>query len=109
MNKSLEKRIEQSKNILKKYPNRIPIILIKYSNRDPDLDKYKYLASNDMPLSALLYHIRKRTKLKQDQAIFLSVNGIIYHSNELLKNIYDKNKDLDNFLYITYSIENTFG
>lgn len=109
MNKSFEKRLEESKNILRKYPHRIPIILIKYSNRDPDLDKYKYLASNDMTLSALLYHIRKKTKLKQEEAIFLSVNGIIYHSNELLKNIYDKNKDLDNFLYITYSVENTFG
>ena len=60
MNKSLEKRIEQSKNILKKYPHRIPIILKKYNRRDPDLDKYKYLASNDMTLSALLYHIRKK-------------------------------------------------
>ena len=35
------------------------------------------------------------TKLKQEEAIFLSVNGVIYHSNELLKTIYDKNKDLD--------------
>jgi GABA(A) receptor-associated protein len=99
----------ESNFILKKYPDRIPIILVKHNSRCPNLDKYKYLASHDMTISTLLYHIRKRTKLKPEEAIYLSVNGTVYNASELILTIYKKEKELDQFLYITYSIENTFG
>jgi GABA(A) receptor-associated protein len=107
--KPFETRIQESTNVLKKYPDRIPVILIKHDNRCPNLDKYKYLASHDMTISTLLYHIRQRTKLKPDEAIYLSVNGTVYNASELILVIYKKEKDSDEFLYITYSIENTFG
>jgi GABA(A) receptor-associated protein len=107
--RSFETRLEESNAILKKYPDRIPVILVKHNNRCPNLDKYKYLASHDMTISTLLYYIRKRTKLKPDEAIYLSVNGTLYNASELILTIYKKEKDPDQFLYITYSIENTFG
>ena len=30
-------------------------------------------------------------------------------SSEILSDIYDKHKNIDGFLYVTYSSENTFG
>ena len=40
---SFEKRFEESKNILEKYPNRIPIICERLTTEIPDIDRSKYL------------------------------------------------------------------
>jgi len=53
---------------------------------------------------------RQRIKLAPEQAIFLFVdNGTLPPSVAALQNVYDKYKDEDGFLYMTYSGENTFG
>ena len=110
---SLTQRFEESKRILTKYPDRIPVILEKnkYNERQsPNLDRYKYLIDKDNTLSVLLYHIRKRIKLDKSEAIYLFVNGTVYSPSILMGELYEKEKDKeDNFLYLTYSTENTFG
>ena len=49
-NKSLEERIEESTNVLKKYPNRIPVIVEKSDKCKElqDIDKNKYLVPDDL-------------------------------------------------------------
>jgi GABA(A) receptor-associated protein len=77
-----------------------------------------------------VFEIRQHMKLSSEKAIFLFVNKdvlpptgtypfITYHfpSNRtecllaaaLMSHIYEKYKDEDGFLYVTYSGENTFG
>ena len=56
-----------------------------------------------------MFVIRKRLKLPPEQAIFLFVNGTIPPTAALMNQIYDEHRDVDGFLYITYSGENTFG
>ncbi len=48
-------------------------------------------------------------KLNPEQAIFLFVNDTLPPTAALMSQIYEKNKDEDGFLYVTYSGENTFG
>ena len=107
---SEEKRISESDRILKKYPNRIPVIVEK----DPrsklnDIDKNKFLVPNDMNFSQFIYVIRKRIKLLPEEALFLFVNGQIATNGSSMNEIYQTHKDKDGFIYITYTSENTFG
>ena len=52
----------------------------------------------------------QRIKLAPEQAIFLFVaSGTLPPSVAALQAVYDKYKDEDGFLYMTYSGENTFG
>lgn len=108
-----EKRFEESKRIIKKFPDRIPIICEKASsvkNIDiPELDKSKYLVPIDLTVGQFLYVIRNRMKLSAEKAIFLFISHSIPPSSALISNIYHQCKDSDGFLYITYSGENVFG
>ena len=108
---SFDQRYAEYKKIHTKYPDRIPIICEKHSNTKniPDIDKNKYLVSSDISLGQFMYVIRKRIKLKADQAIFLFINNIIPSNTNHLLDLYNNHCDKDGFLYITFSSENTFG
>jgi GABA(A) receptor-associated protein len=108
--KSYEERIEESNKIIKKYPDRIPIVVEKSKKSNvQNIDKNKYLVPNDMTLSQFLYIIRKRIKLETSEALFFFINNTICNNTLLLSEVYNKFKDKDGFLYIEYSTENTFG
>lgn len=105
-----EDRLKEANNIINKYENRIPIILEKYKTKNlKKIDKKKYLVPNDLLISQFLFVIRKKIELSPDQSIFLFSNTFLLSSNSRIGEIYDKNKDDDNFLYLFYDTENTFG
>ena len=100
----------QSEKILKKYPDRIPVIVNKYKDSDiPDIDKNKFIVPKDMKLNAFIYIIRRRIKITSEQTIFVTVNKELCASNQTIEELYHKYKADDGFLYIEYSAENTFG
>ena len=107
---SYKKRCDDSKNILKKYPNRIPIICERFGDNIPNIDRNKYLVPNDLTISQFLYVIRKRIKISSDKSIYLFINKkVMPLGTAQLSSYYEKHSDEDGFLYITYSGENTFG
>ena len=111
-NHTLGARREEANRIINKYPERIPIICEKYDKNNvsvPILDKTKYLVPVDLTVGQFMFVLRKRMKLPSEQAIFLFVNGIIPSSNTLVHELYQQHKDVDGFLYVGYSGENTFG
>lgn len=108
---TLESRKKESENILKKYPNRIPVIVEKSSKcRDiNDIDKTKFLVPDDLTIGQFIFVIRKRLKLTPEKALFLFINNKLVPTHALMSQVYNDEKDEDNFLYIYYSSENTFG
>lgn len=105
-----EKRQQESKRILDKYPDRLPVICeVSSQNKEFELDKKKYLLPNDLSLGQFNYVIRKRIKISAQQALFLFVDNILPPTNEMMINLYNNYKDDDGFLYVTISSENTFG
>lgn len=104
-----EKRHEESKKILVKYPNRVPIIVERFGNNVPEIDRKKYLVPEDLSLLNFIYVLRKRLKIDETVALFIFINEKILLGSDLLGNIYEKNRDDDGFLYIKYTGENTFG
>ena len=108
---TFDQRLEESKKIKLKYPQRVPIIVEKYDNKSliNEIDKDKYLVPKDLNINQFTYIIRKRIKLNKSQSIFLMVNNTICPSNKPIDAIYNDHKDKDGFLYIKYTGENTFG
>jgi GABA(A) receptor-associated protein len=107
---SLDIRLAQSKHILKKYPDRIPCLIEKNPNSQIALaDKIKFLVPEDLKIGQLVHVIRKRLNLSAEKGIFLLINNIIPPSSSMIYQLYEEYKDEDNFLYIIYSGENTFG
>ena len=109
---SLHDRYNESRKILEKYPDRVPIICERSlsTSRDcPYIDKNKYLVPRDLTIGQFIYVIRKRMHLQPEKAVFLFINGIIPSSTNMLGELYEYYKDSDGFLYISYSFENTFG
>ena len=108
-NYSLKQRLDESKRILDKYPDKIPIIVDTNDKDLPPLLKTKYLAPKDLTFGQFLYVIRGKLNLPPEKALFMFVNNTIPSTSDLLETVYDKQKDKDKFLYISVNSENTFG
>ena len=115
---SFENRLNESTRIMKKYPNRIPVIVERSDNSNdvPDIDKKKYLVPIDLTVGQFVYVIRKRIKLTPEKAIFLhvfnadgTVSDVMPPTSELMSVIFKENVNEDGFLYMTYGGEKTFG
>ena len=96
-----------------KYPDRIPIYVTKsaYSMNDtiPVIDRNKFLAPDDITIAQFMHVIRRRIRLKPEQAIFLYVNFFIANPGLTLGEAYHRHKSTDGLLRLTYSSENAFG
>mmetsp|Transcript_6304 Transcript_6304/g.9428 ORF Transcript_6304/g.9428 Transcript_6304/m.9428 type:complete len:146 (-) Transcript_6304:200-637(-) len=105
-----EKREQEAKRIREKYPDRIPVICEKDPKSDiPEIDKKKYLVPQDLTVGQFVYVIRKRIKVKAEKAIYIFIDNVLPPTAALMSSIYEQRRDVDGFLYIVYSGENTFG
>jgi GABA(A) receptor-associated protein len=107
--KSLEERQIESDKVMKRFPERIPIIVEPAIKDIMEIDKKKYMVSKEMTLGQFIFIVRKRLKVDSSTALFFTVGGELMTGCLDLGSIYDKNKNEDNFLYIKYTTENTFG
>ncbi len=108
-NKKENVNSEYVSKILKKYPDKVPVIFVP-SNGVPVIDKRKFIIPRDILVSQLLFIIRQKIKLEPEKGmyIFFGKNNLV-SSNTILSEVYDKYKEKDGVLYATYSSENTFG
>jgi len=113
---SLEKRKAVAKKLAEKYDDRVPVIVEKdprcNPTTTPSLDKKKYLVPRDITLGKFVCELRKNMKVLPQQAIFLYVNrgtDILPPTGARMENLYNNYKDVDGFIYFTYTGENTFG
>jgi len=105
-----EKRQLESSRILKKHPDRIPVIVEKVRGcKLPDIDKQKFLVPQDMTLGQFMYIIRKRIRLESSEALFVMIQNNLAPTNKPMCELFENLKDDDGFLYIVYTSENTFG
>jgi GABA(A) receptor-associated protein len=100
---------DEIERLRKKYPDRIPIFLIKGENVTFDIPKTKYLVPTTLTFGEYIYSIRKLCKLKPEKALFFYINHSIMNSSDLISTIYANHKHEDGTLHLTYSEENTFG
>ncbi|KAL5700389.1 Autophagy-related protein 8h [Ranunculus cassubicifolius] len=107
---SFEERLEESKGIVAKYPDRIPVIAERYSSSDlPEMEKKKYLVPRDMSIGHFIHILSLRLGLSPGKALFVFVNNTLPQTASLMDSLYGSFKDEDGFLYMCYSTEKTFG
>lgn len=109
---SFAERLLETRRIMNKYQDRVPIICEKGKNAGkecPNIDKKKYLVPQNLTIGQFIYVIRQRLRLDSEKALFIFINGKIPTNTQTIIEIYEKEKDKDGFLYITYAQENTFG
>ncbi|MCH9716853.1 MAG: hypothetical protein K0U52_07175 [Gammaproteobacteria bacterium] len=114
LSKSVEAQHKEAQKILERYPDRVPIIVEKsaHCNKSiPNLKKIKYLAPRDITMGQFAYVIRKRLKLPEEKALFLSFSDhSMTHTASLVSQAYEQHKDdATGFLFVEYTGENTFG
>ncbi|CAG2105760.1 unnamed protein product [Medioppia subpectinata] len=108
--KITDERKQESLEMLSKYPDRIPVIIERYTNSHiTELDKDKFLVPYDCTVAQFQWTIRKRCRFSASKAIFLFVNRTLPQACALMGEIYQQHRDEDGFLYMAYSGENTFG
>ena len=103
---SIDKRKESSRQLLMKYPDKIPVIASNYNDKD---DFKKFLVPHDTCIRELISTIRKNTNITNAEGIVLYINNTLPIYSTSMINVYEKNMDKDGFLYIDYCLENTFG
>ncbi len=113
---TLEERKKQSSVVLGKfYPYKLPVIIQKSKNDKnlPTIDKIKFLIPHDLQYASILTVLRNRMKpgLNDTTALFLMTeSGVSISSYEKFNTIYNNHKnEEDDFLYLYYCSENTFG
>jgi GABA(A) receptor-associated protein len=104
---TLKKRKEESKRIRLKYPNRVPVIVQAV---DMELDRQKYLVPADLTIGQFLRVLRKRVKLREEQALYIFLENKSFPAvSEVLSSIYQRHKNPDEFLYFLLYKEDVFG
>ena len=108
--KPLDERMEESRTMRTKYPDRLPIIVEPKDAHTPSIDKRKYMVQPDLTFGHLMYVVRRRLMLRSDQALFFfTSSNQLQPASSTIGSIFDRVHDEDGFLYIVYAFENTFG
>ena len=109
-NSSEKDRSVQSYRVLSQYSHKkFPIIIDRGNIHSPMIDKHKYIIDGEMRISEIFCILRSKLNLASSDAIFIFIDNTIPRMTSTIKEIYNQKKDSDGFLYITYSLENTFG
>ena len=113
-NIKIEERMYLTARLRSKFEDKIPIIVEKLTLESPNILKNKFLGNKDDPFYFFQTIIRQYIpSLNSSEGLFLFVitetTQEIPIMSRLLKEIYQKYKHEDGFLYIGYCIENTFG
>ena len=75
-----------------------------------NLFSFRYLVPNDLTAYHFNYILRKRIKLPEKDSLYFFVNGKnLLKGDTLMAQVYEKKRDPDGFLYITYTDETTLG
>ncbi|CAA3009993.1 autophagy-related 8i [Olea europaea subsp. europaea] len=107
---SFEERCQESQEIIFNYPDRVPVVVERYSKTDlPEMEKRKFLVPRDMSVGQFIYILSGRLHLSPGKALFVFVKDTLPQTSSLMESVYDSYKDDDGFLYMCYSSEKTFG
>jgi len=117
---TFDKRLEVSTTVLRKYPDRIPVIVERAASEHTlaDVLQKKFLIYGDATVGKLLFEVRKNVvALQPHQALFLFIidgdnpraPAVLPVASATMSEIYRRYKNADGFVYCVYSGETCFG
>ena len=79
---TLEQKVEESRKIRLKYPDRIPIVVEKHPRTNiPDIDKRKFLVPNDISVAQFMWIMQKTDSVTAASSLVL-IRGTCAASNQ---------------------------
>lgn len=114
-NEPLEERLRVSAQIKQKYPDRLPVIVVPSTDKDPKVAKEKFLCPSEITVGKFLNEVRKHMLMvKPDEAIFMFCilpdgKSVLPGASTIMSQLYERSVDPDGFLYFVYTKESTFG
>uniref|UniRef100_A0A914WH20 Uncharacterized protein n=2 Tax=Plectus sambesii TaxID=2011161 RepID=A0A914WH20_9BILA len=111
--KSFEIRRSEADEIMRRFPDKIPILIERFKNETvlPQIDKMKFLVPADVTAGQLILLVRERLKVTSSQtSMYLLVNGrqlpcVTITTREMYEQYHDK----DGFVYLSYSSHECYG
>ena len=96
--------------VREKYRDRIPVFVDRATSKDPHSKKCKYIIEATTTFGALMAVIRKQVIVPAGAALFIyTLNHHMIPVSSLIITVYNDFKSDDGFLYVLYTMENTFG
>lgn len=81
---NLDQRKKESRQILSKYPDRVPVVVQKAPNSNlTDLDKHKFLVPYEVTVAQFMWILRQRLTLSPAKAIYVFINRTLPQSRYL--------------------------
>ncbi|KAE8697157.1 Autophagy-related protein 8i [Hibiscus syriacus] len=78
---TFDQRVEESRDIIAKYPNRVPVIVERYSKSDlPEMEKKKYLVPRDMSVGQCIHILSSRLRLSPGKSLCVREGHITTNS-----------------------------
>lgn len=78
---SSEQRKRESRQILLKYPDRVPVVVQRAPNSTlVDLDKHKFLVPYEVTVAQFMWILRQRLTLSHNKAIYIFINKTLPQS-----------------------------
>ena len=108
---SLPLRKQESSDIMQRFRSKLPVIVEKADGEKslPNLDRTKFIVPDDMSMTQFSAIIRTRLSLKSSQAFYLIVRNRSLTLTRTIAEVYWEYKDVDGFLYMTYSAQEMYG
>jgi GABA(A) receptor-associated protein len=107
---------DEAARMVKLHPDRIPVVCTKSSYSDlPQIEMAKFAVPGTMLCGEFKYIVHKNIvqavgeSLRAEQTIYIFVNGVVPKTTALMSELYQKFRDEDGFLHVTYGAENTLG
>jgi GABA(A) receptor-associated protein len=106
---SFSHRCKESVRLKEKYKLRVPVICESRSLQIT-LRNSKFLIPHDLTIGQFLTVLRKRITLSPTAALYIfTENETIASCSETIGSLYGQHSNADGFLYISVTLENTFG
>ncbi len=102
----------EAERLREKYPERIPVILVRGAKIDPSfphLPKNKFLVPKSLTLGMFSYVVRKQLTLPPEKALFLFVGNSLPTTGSLISELYHHYRHDDGALHMVYMSESVFG
>jgi len=109
---NLERRKKISNDICIKLPDCVPIIICCAKGERLKLKQQKFLARRENKFINFIQQVRHMNPKSLDQhtsLFFFTFNGILIKNTLNIEDIYYQYKNTDGFLYLIYTIQESFG
>lgn len=99
----------EMESLLRRYPDRVPVIVRAAAANMPQLEKTKYLVPKDFNFGAFSALIRSKLGFSASKAVFFfTPKNILPRANQNMEELFAAHGS-DGVLRLTYNLENTFG